>query len=86
LAYQGKDDKKNLTLQDHATATREVLKIEIDEVWVAWQTLYKQVKTAVKVIASAHTQYQNLVLNFTYFVDADKQECQCLSSTLSPHI
>eukprot|EP00972_Heterocapsa_arctica_P097695 14415544-Heterocapsa_arctica.AAC.1 len=77
LAYQGKDDKKSQTLQDHAGA-REI-KIEVDEAWLAWVTVYKQVKGFGKALQSLLSMYSNFVLNFKYHAETGKNaECQGL--------
>jgi hypothetical protein len=49
---------------------------EIDDTWVAWLSVYKQVKASTKVLAGLISQYMNFVLNFKYNSDAGKDECQ----------
>jgi hypothetical protein len=47
---------------------------EIDDTWVAWLSVYKQVKASVKVLAVLLSQYIIFVLNFMYYIDAGKGE------------
>jgi hypothetical protein len=81
LAYQGKEDKKSMSLADHATASKPI-KFEIDVVWVAWLAEYKQVKSSLKIIAATLSQYMNFILNFKCHVDAGNKECRGLSLSL----
>jgi len=81
LAYQGKEDKKSLSLMEHATATTEV-KFEIDEPWVAWLGIFKQIKASTKLIAAQVSTYGTFVLHFKVAVDAGTKECQELSLML----
>ncbi len=74
LAYQGKEDKKSLSLMEHATATAEV-KFEIDEPWVAWLAIFKQIKASTKIIAQQVSTYGTFVLHFKVAVDAGTKEC-----------
>jgi hypothetical protein len=81
LAYQGKEDKKDQTAHELALSAPE-FKIEIDEPWVAWLSVYKQIKGSTKVLASLVSTYLTFLLHLQCHVDAGIEECQELSLIL----
>ena len=81
MAYQGKEDKKDQTAHELALSALE-FKIEIDEPWVAWLSVYKQIKGSTKVLASLASTYNTFLLHFQCHVDAGIEECPALNLIL----